>query len=120
MITKQSPARGISVDADYVDAKVFNIECDCSSDDHAVKMWIEVSQDSDIPNVEVSFYVTTWSQRFENLWDRIKIAFDVLFLGVHKQQHSILLNKQSAVNFANAIIDTVHDLETSAPSIRNS
>jgi hypothetical protein len=34
-----------------------------------------------------------------------------LFKGVHKQEHHMLLNKQSALNFAEAIKTTVAELE---------
>lgn len=119
MIKKQTPAQGISVDNDFGDAKAFNIECECSSDDHAIKMWIEVAQDPDIPNVEVTFYVTTWTPWFENMWERIKVACDVLFRGLNKQQHSMLLNQQAAVNFAHAILDTVNELEKSSSTRNN-
>jgi hypothetical protein len=109
---KQRPAQGISLDKDFGDAKVFNVECDCSSDDHAVKMWIEVQRDQDIPDVEVSFYVTTWTKNFWNNWPaRICAVYDILFKGVHKQEHHMLLNKQSALNFAEAIKDTIDELD---------
>jgi hypothetical protein len=109
---KQRPAQGISLDKDFGDAKVFNVECDCSSDDHAVKMWIEVQRDQDIPDVEVSFYVTTWTKNFWSNWPaRIRAVYDILFKGVHKQEHHMLLNKQSALNFAEAIKDTIDELD---------
>jgi hypothetical protein len=109
---KQRPAQGISLDKDFGDAKVFNVECDCSSDDHAVKMWIEVQRDRDIPDVEVSFYVTTWTKEFWNDWPaRLRAVYDILVMGVHKQEHHMLLNRQSALNFAEAIKDTVKELD---------
>ena len=108
----QTPAQGISIEKDFGDAKVFNIECDCSSDDHAVKMWIEVQRDEDIPDVEVSFYVTTWTKNWWNDWPaRLRAVYDILFKGVHKQEHHMLLNKQSALNFVEAIKKTVTEME---------
>ena len=107
----QTPAQGISVDSDWGDAKTFNVECDCTSDDHAVKMWIEVQRDQDIPEVEVSFYVTTWTPFWNESWSRFKAAYEVLFKGVHKQEHHMILNKQSAINFAHAILSTVDELD---------
>ena len=109
----QRPAEGISVERDFGDARVFNVECDCTNDDHAVKMWIEVQRDRDIPDVEVSFYVTTWTAKFWGGWpQRLRAVWDILVHGVHKQEHHMLLNKQSAVNFANAIVETVKDLNS--------
>lgn len=108
----QQPAQGISIDADYGDARVFNVECDCSSDDHAIKMWIEVNRDQDIPDVEVTFYVTTWTAWTESWKERLTAAWEILVNGVHKQQHSMLLNKQTALNFAEAIKSTVKVLDS--------
>jgi len=110
----QTPAQGISIDNDWGDAKTFNVECDCTSDDHAVKMWIEVQRDKDIPEVEVSFYVTTWTPFWNESWSRFKAAYEVLFKGVHKQEHHMILNKQSAINFAHAILSTVDELEAAS------
>jgi hypothetical protein len=42
---------------------------------------------------------------------KLKAVYDILVNGVHKQEHHILLNKQSALNFAEAIKDTVKELE---------
>ena len=107
----QVPAQGISLDNDWGDAKVFNVECDCSSDDHAVKMWIEVQRDEDIPDVEISFYVTTWTPLWQGWRQRLKAVYEILVKGVHKQEHHMLLNKQSAINFAEAIKSTVKEME---------
>lgn len=113
MVTKaQTPAQGIMLQGEYSDSKNFKVECDCSSDDHAVFMWIEVSQDDDIPDVEVSFYVRTWTAIIDGGWlGRLKAAYDVLVKGVHKQEHHMILNKQSAINFADAIKNTVKEME---------
>ena len=107
----QTPAQGISIDNDWGDARTFNVECDCSSDDHAVKMWIEVQRDKDIPDVEVSFYVTTWTPLWKGWGQRLRAVYEILVKGVHKQEHHMLLNKQSALNFAEAIKSTIKDLE---------
>jgi hypothetical protein len=107
----QTPAQGVSIDADWADAKVFNVECDCTSDDHAVKMWIEVQHDADIPDVEVSFYVTTWTPVWKGWSQRLQAVYDILVKGVYKQEHHMVLNKQSAVNFSAAIESTVKELE---------
>lgn len=112
LLKAQTPAQGISLEKDWGDARVFNVECDCSSDDHAVKMWIEVQRDQDIPDVEVSFYVTTWTREFWKDWpSRLRAVWDILVHGVHKQEHHMLLNRQAALNFATAITNTVKQLD---------
>lgn len=107
---EQTPAQGISIDKDFGDAKIFNVECDCTSDDHAVKMWIEVQRDQDIPDVEVSFYVTTWTPLWKGWLQRLQAVYDILVKGVHKQEHHMILSKQSALNLAKVIEKTVSDL----------
>lgn len=108
----QNPAQGIMLQGEYKDSKNFKVECDCSSDDHAVHMWIELQQDKEIPTVEVSFYVTTWTREFWKDWPaRLRAVYEILFKGVHKQEHHMILNKQSALNFAAAITKTVRELE---------
>lgn len=106
----QTPAQGISVDQEFRDAVAFNIECDCSGQDHDVKMWIEVNGDTEIRDVELTFYVTTWTPYFDNFWQRLRVAYDVLVKGVHKEQHSLLLNQQAALNLSAAIAKTIKKL----------
>lgn len=107
----QKPAQGIMLQGEYNNSKNFKVECDCSSDDHAVFMWIEVTEDKDIPDVEVSFYVNTWTPCWQGWGQRLRAIYEILFKGVHRQEHHMLLNKQSALNFASAITKTVAELE---------
>lgn len=108
----QVPAHGISLEKDFGNAKVFNVECDCSSDDHAVKMWIEVQRDPEVPDVEVSFYVTTWTRAFWKAWPaRLRAIWDIVVHGVHKQEHHMILNRQAALNLAHTIESVIQELE---------
>jgi hypothetical protein len=75
-------------------------------------MWIEVQRDPIIPDVELSFYVTTWTREFWKDWPtRLRAVWDILVKGVHKQEHHMLLNKQAALNLADAINSTVKELD---------
>jgi len=107
----QTPAQGISVDQNFGDAKVFNVECDCSEDLHSIKMWIEINGDREVSDVEVSFYVTTWSPFYLSWRQKLKSVYDILVNGVHKQQHQMILSKQAAINLAHCITETVQELE---------
>jgi len=107
----QQPAEGISLTGDYGKSKAFKVECDCGSDDHAVHMWIELDRDADIPDIEVSFYVDTWTPTWSSWRERLTAVYNILFKGVHKQQHHMLLNKQSAMNFAHAILNNIKEME---------
>ena len=108
----QMPAQGIMLERDYGDAKNFKVECDCTSDDHSVHMWIEVQRDRDIPDIEVSFYVNTWTAKFWKGWpQRARAIWDILVHGVHRQEHHMLLNRQSALNFAETIKREIAELD---------
>lgn len=110
----QKPAHGIMQTGDWNDARSFRVSCDCQSTDHDVNMWIEVNRDTEDPklaDVEVSFYVTTWTPLWDGWGQRFKAAFDILFNGMYKQEHHLILNKQSAINFADAIKTSVKELE---------
>ncbi len=110
----QKPAQGIMQTGQWEDARSFRVACDCHSTDHDVNMWIEVNRDTEDPklaDVEVSFYVTTWTPLCKGWKDRLISAYDILFKGLHRQEHHMILNKQSALNFADAIKQSVKDLE---------
>lgn len=111
MIKTQEPAQGIMLQGDYGNSKNFKVECECASDDHAAHMWIELSKDNDIPMVEVSFYVTAWTPTCGGWREKLKAVYEILFKGSYKQEHHMLLNKQSALNFAAAIERTIKELE---------
>jgi len=110
-MTPQTPAEGIMLIGDWGDARNYHIECSCGSADHSAKMWIEVQKDQDVPEVDVSFYVTTWTPLWENPWRRFKAAYEVLFKGVHKQEHHMILSKQAALNLAKVIEQTANEIE---------
>lgn len=107
----QKPAMGITQTANYSDAKVYKIECDCGSTDHAVNMWIEVDGDQETQDVQVAFYVDTWTPFWESGFNRIKTAWNVLVHGINRQEHHLLLSRQAALNFAEVVKTTVNQLD---------
>lgn len=111
----QTPAQGISVDNVFDTAQVFNVECDCGSVDHAVKMWIEVKPDVDVQLVEVSFFVNAHTPNTWTNWsDRLRAVWAILTNGVYRQEHHMILNQQTALNFAAAITKTVKNYQKPA------
>ena len=112
MIKAEKPAQGISETGNWTDgSKSFHIDCDCHSADHSVNMWIEVQGDNLIKEAEVTFYVDTYTSQAYTGWKRIQLAWTILTKGIIRQEHSLLLKKQAAINVADAIIKTVTDLE---------
>lgn len=110
-MTPQKPSEGILLINDFVDAKSYRIVCDCGSNNHDVDMWIEVSKDNDIKSVDLTFYVVTRNKYWENWRQRLDMIFDILFKGQTKQEHTLILNQQSAINLANTIIEDVNILK---------
>lgn len=96
--------------SEWKDATSYHIQCDCQSPDHAVNMWIEVNNDKDTRDVELTFYVETWTPFWEKAFSRIKCAWDVLVYGVNRQQHCLILNEQAALNLAKVIETKVKEL----------
>ena len=107
----QEPARGILETSHNEYGHAYHVECECSSEDHAVCTYIEVEPDLEIDAIEVGFYIETWTPFFENFWSRVKCAYDVLFKGVHKQQHHIILNEQAATNWITAVSNSITELK---------
>ncbi len=107
----QSPAEGISVTSIWDDARSFRIQCECTDSNHDADMWIEINKEKDLPSIELAFYVNTWTPYFSNWGERLRAVFNILFKGVHRQQHTLLLTKQAAINVANAITSSVQLLE---------
>lgn len=107
----QRPAKGIMQTMELDGYKSYKIACECQSDDHAIDTCIEINTDKETNDIECTFLVNTWTPLFATRFERIKAAFNVLWTGVHKQQHSLLLNKQSALNFAETLKKAIKDLE---------
>lgn len=94
----------------WKDATSYHINCDCGSEDHAVNMWIEVNNDKETQDVEVGFYVETWTPFWESGFNRIKTAWNVLVYGVNRQEHHLILNRQAALNLAKVLETNVEEL----------
>jgi hypothetical protein len=109
-IEYQRPAEGISQTSDTDTYKSYHVECECTSADHALDVWIEVNAD-DTQLIEMTIYANLWTPVFNNFLDRVAAAWNILFKGIHKQQHSMLLSKQAALNFSETIKKSISELE---------
>lgn len=109
----QKAAKGIMLQGDWKDAKSFYIPCECSDPDHAADMWIEVEREQDLECVNITFYVKTTNEFWREGYSRIRAVWDILTKGVHTQSNTLILDKQSALNMAEAIKSTVKDLTVS-------
>ena len=108
----EKPATGISKIQESSDSVCYRIECECTSHDHAVDTRIEIEKQwDDIPDISVRFYLTTCNKFSENIWDRVKQAASILFTGVSKQEHEILLKPQAAKNWIQAVENSINNFE---------
>lgn len=110
----QQPAQGIMQTSEWPDAKTYTIACECTDPDHQVNMWIEVDSDNDTQDVQVAFYVDTWTPFWDSKFNRFKAAWDILVKGVNRQEHHMILRKQAALNFASTIETVVGELEAAS------
>ena len=110
-LAAQSPAQGLMQTGNWPHAKSFRIACECSYNEHAVDAWIEVSKEYPT-EITVEFHVNTYSPFWEKSFNRIKIAWNVLMHGYHKQEHHMLLRSQAALNLAYTITSNVTELQS--------
>ena len=110
-MTHQTPAQGIMLDRDYGGSKSYTVACDCQDGDHQVHMWIELTGDDDCKHIEMTFYVNTTTPFWTKGFSRLKAAWTILVKGYREDQHTLILNKQAALNVASAIESTVKDFE---------
>ena len=107
----QPPAKGIMFNADFGNSQTYTIACDCQDGDHQVHMWIELASDNDLKDVELTFYVNTTTPFWKPGFSRVKAAWDILVKGYREDQHTLILNKQAALNVASTINKVVEELE---------
>lgn len=107
----QKPANGILQTGKWPQAESYHIECDCTDSSHAVRMWVEIDEDKDTQDVQVGFYVDTWTPFWDKKFNRFKAAWDILVYGVNRQEHHIILSKQAALNFSTTIQESVKRLD---------
>lgn len=105
------PLKGIMKTGDWHDAKSFRIACDCHDTSHDINAWIELENDKDVKEISVGFFVETQTPFWKKGFHRFRIAWDILVKGYHQGEHHLILDKESALNFSNAIVDSIKDIE---------
>ena len=101
----QAPAQGILKTSDWGDAKTYQVICECTDPNCTHDLWVE----ADDHDVTVTIYVTTktefWSKsRWRQIWD-------ILTTGYTKQQTTICLPQQVALNYAETLKSAVKDVD---------
>ena len=101
----QTPAEGVLKRNDWGDTKCYQIVCGCGDPDHDHSVWVEAED----TGVSVVVYTTNtsafWSKsRWRQMWE-------LLTKGYVKQEVSILMSEQQALNYANALTTAVEDVK---------
>jgi len=107
----QTPAQGIMLNRNWSTARAYTIACDCGEPDHFTQMWIEVGDelDAELQNVTVTFYVETSSPWYSiSRWRQI---WSMLTQGYVKQESTLILSKQAALNLSTVIRNSVAEMQ---------
>lgn len=102
----QQPAEGILTTGDYGNSRLYKIICQCGSDDHDHDVWVE----ADDTGVTVTIYATLKSQFWST--NRWKQMWQLLTKGYLRYETNLMLNEQSAINYAETILSAVEDVKT--------
>ena len=135
MIEPQTPAEGIMQTHKFKDSVFYSVNCSCGSDDHT--MDISVSYEKDVDGIVVEFYskqkslywqkVADWDvynianpwlfsivyfiQGFVNgLGHRLKVTKNLWINGYVEYQSDTIMSKQTALNMAEAIKNSIEEL----------
>lgn len=101
----QTPAQGVLQVKDWGTSKMYKAVCECGNDDCTHTIDIEADQE-----VTVTIYTRTrtnfWSKtRWSHIWS-------LLTKGYADFETTIVLDKQSALNYAETLKTAVKDVET--------
>ena len=104
-IEPQKPAEGVLKTSEWGDSKWYHIHCDCGSEDCAHTVNVE----ADDFGVQVHVYVRNHTKWWEkNRWRQI---WQILTRGYADMETTIVMNEQTAVNYAAALNSAVEDVK---------
>lgn len=105
MMTPERAANGVLKTSDFGDSKWYHIHCDCGNEDCAHDIEIE----ADDIHVQVHIYHvqhTKWWSK--NRWQQI---WQILTRGYADMQTTIVLNEQTALNYADNLVAAMDDVK---------
>jgi len=131
----ESPATGIMKKAEYDDAVWYEVACECGDPNHHHSIWIESDSETKLVTVDITtesktrwwdtavntdvgfenetlYWTWSWAAHFANqVILRTKLVFQILFRGYVKYESSVILNKQQALNYADALKKAVKRID---------
>ena len=104
-MTPETPAEGILKTAQWGDSKWYHVRCNCGSDDCSHELNVEADE------VEVSVHI--YANNHTKWWEKNRLGqiWQILTKGYAKMQTTIVLNEQTALNYANALTSAIDDVK---------
>lgn len=104
----QTPASSILKMSEFKNSVSYRVECNCSTPEHGVNMWVEVDSEEDFKQVNLAFIVQTTTQNAcKKTFNRFQAVWDLLTKGYHTSEAYLILDEQAAINVANTILTDV-------------
>ena len=131
----EKPAKGISLEAEYPDAKFYRVGCSCMNSSHCIDVIVEADEFGEIvvsfeieaktkwwkelapwdtykiDNPILYFFVNSAKSLINGLYQRITITKDVWVSGYVSYQTTVILDKQRALNFSETLKEAIEHLE---------
>lgn len=101
----QIPAEGILKTNEWGDSKVYRVVCECTDSQHDHNVWVE----ADDCEISVTIYATVKS----NFWSKTRWyhIWSLLSKGYVDTETTLIMRKQSALNYAETLKLAISDLE---------
>lgn len=136
----ETPATGITKTWDHGDSKFYRVECNCGNEDDAITFNVEwddevnevlvhtwtiqktpwwddkLKKRYDIENEFVEWLHWTWVDFWNALFRRVQLTWQIWFYGYVKYEAWTIMNKQQAINYAEALKQAVEQVEVNAKS----
>jgi len=103
-MTPEKPAEGILKTNEWGDSKWYHIRCDCGSED--------CSHELNIESDDIAISVHIYSNHHTKWWEKKRWAqiWQILTKGYAEMQTTIILNEQTALNYADALVCALDDV----------
>jgi L-fucose mutarotase/ribose pyranase (RbsD/FucU family) len=108
---KNTPAKMIMKTGEWSDADAYRVACDCHSSDHDLDVWIEVETDKEVDEITLTLYKEMYTPVWESGFNRFREAFRILFTGSSRMAGTIILKRDVAQNFLEAVQASIDRLD---------
>lgn len=101
----QKPAEGISQVSDFGHSIWYQVECECLNPDHCHTVDVGVELGDVIVEINTQVSTPFWSK------SRWKMIWEILTKGYTSHEACIILTKQAALNYAEALKGAIKKIE---------